>query len=124
MAKLGQLIDQSTYTAMLAVTVVPWHERPDQERMQAVNNHVMTNAKKVGQFVDKKGRMACKNEIPYGRKMMTDWVGSHAAALAQANPRMKEETCLKQSLYDVLRQFGYGRPFKAFATDYDRFAVR
>ena len=122
--RLGNLIDQQTKAELFAVATVPWHKRSDTERMQAVTTFCHDNSRKIGQYLDKKGRMACTEDIPHGRKLMTEWISNHAVALAQANPRMTKDRCVRNSLYEVLKFYGYARPFLTFASDFDRFVTR
>ena len=122
--KLGNLLDSSTVKSLYAVTVAPWHSRSDQERMLDVQAACMASSKKIGQFMDKRGRMACTETIPYGRKLLTEWVTAHASALAMEKPRLGLEGCMEHGLYDVLSFYGYSRSFGSFANDFDRFQVR
>jgi hypothetical protein len=122
--RLGNLLSKETKTALYAVTVVPWHKRPDKERMQAVHAACQSQAVKIGQFIDKKGRRLCTEEIPHGRKLMTEWVIAHATALAETNRHMKEQACLNHSLHDILSEYGYSANPNQLFHEFGRFHVR
>ena len=121
--RLGNLLDQETVASLYAIAKAPWHKRPEQERMLAVAAHCQNHATKIGQFIGKKGRMAC-TEIPHGRRFLTGQVEARAVAITHEKPYMDENKSLKQGLYDVLREYGYARPFKHFSAAFDQFQVR
>lgn len=121
--RLGNLLSRETKKALYAVTVVPWHKLPDKERMQTVHAACQNQAEKIGQFIDKKCRRLCTQDIPYGRKFLTERVIAHATALAE-NRNMKEQACLDRSLSEVLAPYGFSVNPNKLHHEFSRFQVR